>query len=105
MCNSCKLVYLKSYVLENANFRPISKICYFHLTNYKPRQRTTKNLKLKRILTFPQIKETKKKGMKLKNKETQEIKKMESDRLIKGGNMTTFKEYSREGEGAASQAK
>ena len=55
------------------------------------------------ILTFPQIKETKK-GMKLKNKETQEIK-MESDRLIKGGNMTTFKEYSREGEGAASQAK
>lgn len=56
------------------------------------------------ILTFPQIKETKK-GMKLKNKETQEIKKMESDRLIKGGNMTTFKEYSREGEGAASQAK
>ena len=100
MCNSCKLVYLKSYVLENANFRPISQICYFHLTNYKPRQRTTKNLKLKRILTFPQIK-----GMKLKNKETQEIKKMESDRLIKGGNMTTFKEYSREGEGAASKAK
>ena len=104
MCNSCKFVYLKSYVLENANFWPISQICYFHLTNYKPRQRTTKNLKLKRILTFPQIKETKK-GMKLKNKETQEIKKMESDRLIKGGNMTTFKEYSREGEGAASKAK
>ena len=44
--------------------------------------------------------------MKLKNKETQEIRgKMESDRLFKGGNMTTFKEYSREGEGAASQAK
>ena len=56
------------------------------------------------ILTFPQIKGTKR-GMKLKNKETQEIKKMESDRLIKGGNMTTFKEYSREGEGAASKAK
>ena len=43
--------------------------------------------------------------MKLKNKEAQGIKKMESDRLIKGGNMTTFKEYSREGEGAASKAK
>ena len=43
--------------------------------------------------------------MKLKNKETQEIKTMESDRPIKGGNMTTFKEYLREGEGAASQAK
>ena len=29
MCDSCKLVYLKSYVLENANFLPISQICYF----------------------------------------------------------------------------
>ena len=29
MCDSCKLLYLKSNVLENANFWPISQICYF----------------------------------------------------------------------------
>ena len=29
MCDSCKLVHLKSYVLENANFLLISQICYF----------------------------------------------------------------------------
>ena len=29
MFDPCKLVYLKSYVLENANFWPILQICYF----------------------------------------------------------------------------
>ena len=28
MCDSFKLVYLKSYVLENANFQPVLQICY-----------------------------------------------------------------------------
>ena len=31
MCDSCELVYLKLYVLENANLWPISQICYFQV--------------------------------------------------------------------------